>query len=190
MPLKTRLFFFGVRRTDTGTFGSRYFQGYLGNFSIIPFQQSAISCKKHWKPHWLRKMPRSLTGHHDLSVFWGPWLSWAFGFTHPFKSLKGLVHFWCFFLNRAEVKHKWLSSPYCKDVFLELNCPLITGHSIPNINKSSCDLTFSKTNTVFLPLCSFHFPYLQLFKNTCQWAHQTRCDSWNTFIRATHSLDC
>lgn len=57
-----------------------------------------------------------------------------------------------------------------KDVFLEFNCSFSMGHSIPNINKPFCDLTFSKTHSF---LCSSHFLHFQLFKNSCQGTQQS-----------------
>lgn len=54
------------------------------------------------------------------------------------------------------------------------------GQSIPNVNKSFCDLTFSKTNT-FFPLCSSHFLHSQLLKNSCQGRHQTQRCSCSLF---------
>ena len=73
---------------------------------------------------------------------------------------------------------------------LNLIVLFVIGQSIPNVNKSFCDLTFSKTNILLFP-CSFHFLYPPLEnKNSCPWAHQTWCSSWNLFIEATYSLEC
>lgn len=131
--------------------------------------------------HW----PQCVLRARAILGFWEAPIPHS-SFLQSFKGICALPFYLFIFLNRDEAKHKWLLSPHWEDVFLELNYPFFMSHSIPNVNKSFCELAFSKTNT-FSPLCSSHFLPFQLLKNSSQGTHQTYHCSWNIF---TYSLEC